>query len=389
MMIDQAVLATNDLIQEDSHSGYLYGTRKVSLVYFSGAEGEDFRNFEEALESHFAMHNITTNARKLLILRAQLRRTAKNFFDRRLYREPTLAQGLTYQEAIDILKTEYVTPELINRYTMGFNMLMQGKEEHPRTFLGRLQEAAELAELDDAEQQIKIRFQVGLLPEIRKFCVLNSCTSFNDYLVKSEGWWNAEKPRPITMKDSPFSPRDIDNSFVSTFNPRSKLSYGNLNSSTDFSVLDVTNQLNSALSNLGSDRNALKQLIASLQTIDLHHVESQNTAIGTNMNLKSQAENLDIKEMIREVFQEELKKQNNNSNSSYRRGNNYENRRYNDYNHSDRRNDYSRSNDARNYNNHNYNNNYNQRNNGNYNDNDNNNQRNEPQNNSDNQQSKN
>ncbi|KAI8070269.1 hypothetical protein BDF21DRAFT_495874 [Thamnidium elegans] len=35
-----------------------------------------------------------------------------------------------------------------------FKLLSQGKEEHPKRFLGRLQEACQLAELEDAEQQI-------------------------------------------------------------------------------------------------------------------------------------------------------------------------------------------------------------------------------------------
>jgi hypothetical protein len=257
-------------------------------------------------------------------------------------------------------------------------MLAQGKEEHPKTFLGRLQEAAELAELEDAEQQIKIRFQVGLLPEIRKFCILNSAVSFNDYLTKAEGWWNAEKPRSISMKNSPFSPRDIDNTFVSETPAKPILSFGKLNSSNEFSVMDVSSQLNTALSNLGSDRNALKQVIATLQTLDLHHMESQNTVTGTSQNMNPQTENLDIKDMIRQVMQEEFKKQNgsNTNNNNYQRGNgNYNNRRYNNDYYGDRRNDYSRGNDSRNYNNGiQRNNNYDNNNNGNQN---NHNQRNE------------
>ncbi|KAG2228562.1 hypothetical protein INT48_000045 [Thamnidium elegans] len=315
-MNDQAVLANINSFNHstnayaETNSGYLFPSRKMAIIEFAGAEGEDFRNFEETLESYFAMQNITADARKLIILRAQLRRTAKNFFERRLSREPTLEQGLTYQEAIELLKAEYITTELITRYTLGFNMLAQGKEEHPKTFLGRLQEAAELAELEDAEQQIKIRFQVGLLPEIRKFCILNSAVSFNDYLTKAEGWWNAEKPRSISMKNSPFLPRDIDNLFVAETSAKPILSFGKLPSGTDFSVMDVSSQLNTALSKLGSDRNALKQVIATLQTLDLHHLESQNTMTGTSQNTNHQTENLDIKEMIRQVMQEEFKKQN-------------------------------------------------------------------------------
>lgn len=390
-MTESTVLANNfnNIIQDEQNFGSSYSPRSSRLIEFAGAEGEDFRNFEEALESHFAMFNIVSEPRKLLILRAQLRRTAKSYFLGRLRREPALAEGLTYVEAIELLKSEYITPELITRYTIAFNMLTQGKEEHPKTFLGRLEEAAQLAELEDAEQQIKIRFQVGLLPEIRKFCILNSAATFNDYLVKAEGWWNAEKPRPITIKNSPFNPREIDNTFVSntvksvnvsTVVPSPNASsFDNPFSNSEFSVMDISKQLNSTLSKLGSDRNALKQLISSLQTLELHHIDSQNLVPGVSQDLNPQAEKQDIKEMIRQVMQEEFKKQNSGSNSNYRKNyNNYDNnnRRYNNNNDY-----YQRGGDARNYNNEG-NNNYNQRSN-------NNNQHNNSENNNANQQSKN
>ncbi|KAI9243167.1 hypothetical protein EDC94DRAFT_631500 [Helicostylum pulchrum] len=233
-----------------------------------------------------------------------------------------------------------------------------------------------MAELEDAEQQIKIRFQVGLLPEIRKFCILNSAATFNDYLIKAEGWWNAEKPRPITIKNSPFNPRDIDNTYVSQNNVNAIKNstdmtstnvspFGNAFSNSEFSVMDISKQLNSTLSKMGSDRNALKQLIASLQTLELLHLDSQNLGSGISQDQEIQAEKQDIKEMIRQVMQEEFKKQNSGTNTSYNKRNyNYENnnRRYN--NNNGNNNDYYRSGDARNYNN-NEGGNYNQRNNNN------------------------
>ncbi|GAA5795814.1 hypothetical protein HPULCUR_001176 [Helicostylum pulchrum] len=86
----------------------------------------------------------------------------------------------------------------------------------------------------------------------------------------AEGWWNAEKLRPITIKNSPFNPLSQNNVNAiknSTDMTSTNVSpFGNAFSNSEFSVMDISKQLNSTLSKMGSDRNALKQLIASLQT---------------------------------------------------------------------------------------------------------------------------
>ncbi|KAG1016311.1 hypothetical protein G6F25_014104 [Rhizopus arrhizus] len=50
---------------------------RPTLIDFHGYEGEDFRHFLEILESYFALNNIALDARKLTILKAQLRGAAK------------------------------------------------------------------------------------------------------------------------------------------------------------------------------------------------------------------------------------------------------------------------------------------------------------------------
>ena len=216
-ILEQTVLAaqapTNySLIpNQDSY----FGNFKPRLIEFSGAEGEDLRYFLDTLNNFFILSNITSDSRKVIILRTQLRRTAKSYLENTFTAgEGDLANTVTYQQAVDLLKKRYITEELLNRYLCAFNEVIQGPEEHPRTFLGRLEEAADLADLKDKDVQIQIRFQLGLLPEVRKFCIKNGATTFNDYLAKADGWWRAEKPRALNIHDSPFAPREQDQRYV-------------------------------------------------------------------------------------------------------------------------------------------------------------------------------
>ncbi|KAG0901524.1 hypothetical protein G6F33_013011 [Rhizopus arrhizus] len=50
---------------------------RPKLIEFYGYEGEDFRHFQEILESFLAISNTNTDARRLVILKSQLRRAAK------------------------------------------------------------------------------------------------------------------------------------------------------------------------------------------------------------------------------------------------------------------------------------------------------------------------
>ena len=127
---EQTVLA-NQQYHNGNQEAY-YGSYKPRLIEFSGAEGEDFRHFMEILDSFFAVSNITNDARKIVILKAQLRRTAKSFLDSKIeFGNTGTSNTMTYKEAIDVLKERYITASLINRYLISFNELMQGPEEHP------------------------------------------------------------------------------------------------------------------------------------------------------------------------------------------------------------------------------------------------------------------
>ncbi|KAG0741182.1 hypothetical protein G6F60_014486 [Rhizopus arrhizus] len=118
------------------------------LIEFYGYEGEDFRHFQETLDSYLAITNTHSDARKLIVLKSQLRRAAKVYFERTILKEQP---DIGYEQAVEKLKKHYITPELIQTYELEFNEMFQGEQEHPQIFLARLREAADLADIDSEE----------------------------------------------------------------------------------------------------------------------------------------------------------------------------------------------------------------------------------------------
>ncbi|CEG63341.1 hypothetical protein RMATCC62417_00500 [Rhizopus microsporus] len=84
--------------------------------------------------------------------------------------------------------------------------MYQGEQEHPRVFLARLREVADLAEINN-EAIIESRFCAGLLREIKQLYIQSSSKTLKDWLNHAEGWWNANWPRKIAMYDNPFISR--------------------------------------------------------------------------------------------------------------------------------------------------------------------------------------
>ncbi|KAG1490075.1 hypothetical protein G6F46_013423 [Rhizopus delemar] len=136
---EQTALAA--ISNQSSNQGY-----RPRLIEFYGYEGEDFRHFQEILESYLAISNTNSDGRKLVILKSQLRRAAKVYFERVILKNKP---DITYDQAIEELKKQYITPELIQNYELEFSEMYQGNQEHPRIFLARLREAADLANIDN------------------------------------------------------------------------------------------------------------------------------------------------------------------------------------------------------------------------------------------------
>ena len=183
---------------------------RPTLIDFHGYEGEDFRHFLEILESYFALNNIALDARKLTILKAQLRGAAKVYYEKEILRR---IPDIKYDNATELLKNHYITPELIMNYELEFNEIYQGEQEHPQIFLARLREAADLANITQ-ESVIESRFRAGLLREIKQFCIQSSSKNMQDWIDHAEGWWNANRPRKIAMVDNPFIPRNANQALI-------------------------------------------------------------------------------------------------------------------------------------------------------------------------------
>ena len=203
----------------------LANNNRTAIIEFHGYEGEDFRHFQEVLESYLGLNNVTNEARKLAILKAQLRGPAKIYYEKELVRNNP---DITFDSAIAELKSHYITPELIQNYELEFNEMYQGEQEHPRVFLARLREAADLAEINN-EAIIESRFRAGLLREIKQFCIQSSSKTLKDWLNHAEGWWNANRPRKIAMYDNPFIPRNANQALIYQEKPQHHRAHNNYN----------------------------------------------------------------------------------------------------------------------------------------------------------------
>ncbi|CEJ05495.1 hypothetical protein RMCBS344292_19435 [Rhizopus microsporus] len=125
------------------------------------------------------------------ILKSQLRGPAKVYLEKEILTE---YPKITFNDALAKMKEYYITPELIQAYELEFNEMYQGEQEHPRVFLARLREAAQLAEIKD-NSIIESKFRAG-------------------WFTHADGWWNAHRPRKISMVNNPFLPRNANQALI-------------------------------------------------------------------------------------------------------------------------------------------------------------------------------
>lgn len=177
---------------------------KHRIIEFYGFEGEDFRHFRSLLDSFFAIHGITQDLRKVVILKAQLRRAASVFFASDIKSKNLDADKITYQEAIDLLQNRYLSKDLLDEYEYAFQAMKQSTKESPQMFLSRLHEAADLADIKD-DKLIFSRFRAGLLPIIITFCKEQASSSHVDWVKNSNAWWSAHATKTIHLIDNPFA----------------------------------------------------------------------------------------------------------------------------------------------------------------------------------------
>ncbi|KAG2215693.1 hypothetical protein INT45_013356 [Circinella minor] len=149
---------------------------KLRLIDFSGYEGEDFCHFRDTLESYF----------------------------KEIRNNPPI--GTKYGKLISRLEQEYVTADVIEYYKDAFEQIVQGDDEPPRMFLGRIQQAADLANLSGAEAEalIEAKFKSGLLPRVKRYCYLLGAKTFNDYKQFAYEYWRGQHGTTLYSQDNPF-----------------------------------------------------------------------------------------------------------------------------------------------------------------------------------------
>ncbi|KAG2201375.1 hypothetical protein INT45_006293 [Circinella minor] len=175
---------------------------------FRGYEYENFRMFRREFTSYVLITGgAQTESRRLEILQGVLQGPALTYYVTEIL--PYLQElrdeentPPTVTAAMDLLERNYVTEYDLQRYRERFNNIAQRYNESPRSYLGRLRQAAHEADIKD-EEHIESRFKTGLLPEIRKHCMRMCVMSHKDVL------WNAHlgniysTKAPIFSKKSP------------------------------------------------------------------------------------------------------------------------------------------------------------------------------------------
>ncbi|CEP09096.1 hypothetical protein [Parasitella parasitica] len=189
---ESTVLDSTSTIESNRWGSY----GKPKIIEFNGFEGEDFRHFLHILESFYALNGITHDARKVAIMRAQLRRVASVYSDSMLKERNTTLSKVSYSESVNILKNHFVSAATIEFYQNAFDEMTQSKGKSPSEFLSRLYEGADLANISD-EKFIFSRFKTALSIDIK--------------IKHSSAWWNAHSIKTIHLVDNPFNSGNIYN----------------------------------------------------------------------------------------------------------------------------------------------------------------------------------
>ncbi|KAG2211528.1 hypothetical protein INT45_007797 [Circinella minor] len=286
---------------------------KPKLIDFCGYEGEDFRHFRDTLESYFAIANIKDSERQASILNAQVKKYTRIFLQSKVRKNHAI--GGKYTELIKLLEEEYVTPDVIEYYKDAFEQIIQGEDEPPRMFLGRIQQAADLAELvgKQGEALIEAKFKSGLLPRVKKHCYMMGATTFHDYKQFSYGFWRGQHGTTLYPQDNPFIPQKAEDRIPSTW-------YKNKRHADEIVQQAKTHAFHPPNLNQpsGDESPSIDILTSKMKNLELYQHEA---AVPTSHYEKHP---YGLEQMIRRVVQEETRK----TSPSYNCPNDYHNPNY-------------------------------------------------------------
>lgn len=281
---------------------------KPRIIEFYGYEGEDFRYFKSILETFFSLTGVTSEPRRVTILRTQLRRAAAVFFDQALKKRRLTLATITYPDAMQLLQEHYITDRLIQNYELAFNEMVQSQNESPQVFLSRLYEAADLADITD-EKYIHSRYRAGLIPPIKIFCREQSSDTFEQWVKHADGWWNAHAPQSINLVENPFISHGLEAHRSVPLNDTLPLGVGGKNKAISSTVVTGTGQ-SSVKAYSVEESPTIAALTAKLEALDLHqlipYVEAKSILAAGSQRESSyhNNNNTDVKSLLKKVVNE-------------------------------------------------------------------------------------
>ncbi|KAI9310381.1 hypothetical protein BX666DRAFT_2033121 [Dichotomocladium elegans] len=220
---------------------------------------------------------------------------------------------------------------MIENYKIAFEQITQGETESPRMFLGRIQQAANLAEFAEHELTSLTfnKFKTGLLPQVKRHCITMGASSFEQYKAYANAYWRGTYGTTSYPQEDPFSQPTTEDNVPISWRPRHK---------TDHRRRDTKLQDGSSQQRNG-EYSPVTGLINQMKNLELYQHDNQQTIYNQ--------ENGSLENMIRRLIREETRNRYNNPDRFY------DNRPKRDYgqqrNHNDHRNNYQQENRRNDY----------------------------------------
>ena len=167
-------------------------------------------------------------------------------------------------------------------------------------FLGRIQQAADLADLSgtEAEALIEAKFKSGLLPRVKRHCYLLGAKTFNDYKQFAYGYWRGQHGTTLYPQDNPFIPQNAEDRIPTSWIYKNNPSKEKINQARTKAFHPPNLNVDS-----GSNSPSIDTLTKQMQKLELFQHES-------NYPNNNNTANASLEGMLRRLIQEETRKLN-------------------------------------------------------------------------------